>query len=101
MSRHTLSLSKLCSYDPTILSTMFHNVCYQSPIYDDRPQHFRNRFLCIGTVLFAFNRDADVDRTALRRKNLRIQACAGQVDLTGVGGVYLYGGGRPNDLELE
>ena len=73
----------------------------ESTVLDRGPEHFRNGFLFKDPFLLSFNRQADIDRTALCREYLYSETVLRQIDLTRVRGIQLDGRSRTGDLDCE
>lgn len=83
------------------LTTMFNNHGHQLPILHYRPKHLWYRLLLKHPLLFPFHRQADIDRTALGRRDLSRQALSGEVDLPRVGRIDLDHRRGSGDLKCE
>lgn len=80
---------------------MFDDPSDKSAVLYGGPEHLRDRFLFENPFLFSLDRQADVDRAALRRENLHSETVFRQVDLSRVCGIKLDGRGRTGDLDGE
>lgn len=80
---------------------MLNNASNKLPILDHRLQHLGYRLFFKHPVLLTLDRQADVDGTALGRRDLSIEAVLGEVDLSGIRRVDLDHRRGAGDLDSE
>lgn len=84
-----------------LLTSVLDDSRHQLVIHHRRLEHLRHGLLFKYTLLLALDGETDVDRTALGRRDLRVEAVLREIDLTRVCRVELNHGCGACDLQSQ
>lgn len=85
----------------SLSTTVFYDSGEECTTLDCGPKHFRDGFLFEYSLLLSFDRQADIDCTALGREYFHSEAALRQINLARVRVIQLDGRGRTSYLDCE